>query len=182
MALSATIFKAELQVSDLDRHYYAGHSLTLARHPSETDARMMVRLAVFALHADPDLAFTRGLSSEDEPDLWQQEPNGEIALWIELGQPDEKRIRRACGRARRVCIYSYQRRAGEVWWQQQAERLQRFDNLSVFGLDETAVAALGEIAERNMDLQATVQDGELWLSAGERSVQLTPDVWKRATD
>ena len=93
MAPKATVIKAELQVTDLDRHYYASHNLTLAQHPSETDERLMVRLLAFALHADERLEFGRGLSDEDEPALWKRNYSDEIELWIELGQPDESRLR-----------------------------------------------------------------------------------------
>jgi uncharacterized protein YaeQ len=98
MALKATVVKAELQVSDMDRHYYASHNLTLAQHPSETDERLMVRLLAFALNADERLEFGKGLSSDDEPDLWRRDYTGDIELWIDLGQPDESRIRKASGR------------------------------------------------------------------------------------
>ena len=118
MATKATIYKASLQIVDLDRDYYHEHSITLARHPSETDERMMVRLLAFVQHASEDLTFTRGLSTSDEPDLWQKDLTGAIELWIELGQPDEKRIRKACGRAQKVWIYSYSGRSAEIWWEQ----------------------------------------------------------------
>jgi len=180
MAISATIFKAELQVTDLDRHYYADHQLTIARHPSESDERMMVRLAAFALNAGEALQFTKGISTEDEPDIWQKNFSGEIELWIELGQPDEKRIRRACGRARQVVVYTYQQRSAEVWWQQMAGKLARFDNLAVYSLDDATVAALGAIAERSMRLQATIQDGQLLFSDGEAMVTVAPEPRKEA--
>src|SRR5512147_3279852 len=106
MALKSTIFKAELQISDMDRNYYGSHSLTIARHPSETDERMMVRLLAFALHANEGLAFGRGLSTDDEPDLWQRDLTGAIRLWIDVGLPDEKLLRRACGRADEVVVYA----------------------------------------------------------------------------
>src|SRR5664279_1025335 len=105
MALKATIFRAELAVADLDRNYYGTHSLTLARHPSETDERMMVRLLAFALHADDALAFGRGLAAEDEADLVQKDLTGAIRLWIDVGLPDERSLRRAAGRAARVVVY-----------------------------------------------------------------------------
>ena len=120
MALKATIFRVELQVSDLDRHYYAAHELTVARHPSETDERMMVRLLAFALHADPALAFTRGLSSDDEPDLWRHADDGTLAQWLEVGLPEPKRLRRACGRAREVTVFAYGGHAAELWWSRHA--------------------------------------------------------------
>src|SRR4051812_12926996 len=115
MALKATIFKAELQVSDLDRGHFQTHSLTIARHPSETDERMMVRLLAFAYDADERLTFGRGLSAEDEPDLVLTDLTGAIDLWIEVGLPDERDVRRACGRAARVKVYVYGRGAA-IWW------------------------------------------------------------------
>jgi len=125
MALKSTIFKAELSVADIDRGYYHDHALTIARHPSETDERMMVRLLAFALHADERLAFGRGLSTEDEPDLWQRDLTGAIDRWIDVGLPDERDVRKACGRAREVDVLAYGGRAVELWWQGACERLER---------------------------------------------------------
>ena len=125
MAPNSTVYKVELQVSDMDRHYYATHVLTMAQHPSETVQRLMVRLVAFALHADERLEFGKGLSSDDEPDLWLKDRTGEITLWIDLGQPDEQRIRKACGRARNVVIVSYSGRSADIWWEKNAVSLQR---------------------------------------------------------
>jgi len=179
MATKATIFKAELQITDMDRHYYHDHSLVVARHPSENDERMMVRLLAFALNASDAMQFTKGLSSDDEPDLWQKSLSGEIEVWIDLGQPDEKRIRKACGRARQVIIYLYQQRSNTVWWQQQCNKLNRFDNLSVVSLDSPTVTALGLMAKRAMCLQCTIQDGQLWFTDGEQAIEIRPDIWKQ---
>ena len=176
MALKATIFKAELEVSDLDRQHYASHVLTLARHPSETDERMMVRLLAFALNADEALTFTRGLSTDDEPALWRMELGGEIAVWIEVGQPEERRIRRACGRAGRVIVYSYGGRAADLWWAQNAPALSRLENLTVIDIPAVAVTELGRLAQRNMRLSCTVQEGQVWLSDGERTIEIQPAV------
>ena len=173
MALGATIFRCRLQLSDLDRGYYQTHTLTIARHPSETDERMMVRLLAFALNADEGLGFTRGLSQDDEPDLWQRSLSDEITLWIEIGQPDEKRIRKACSRADRVLIYCFQHRAASVWWKQIAEKLGRFENLSVLKLPDGISDQLAALAQRSMDLQCMVQDGEIWLSDEQTSVNFT---------
>jgi uncharacterized protein YaeQ len=164
----------------MDRHYYATHALTLARHPSETDERMMLRLLAFALYADEALAFGKGVSSEDEPDLWRKAYTDEIELWIELGQPDEARIRRACGRAREVVVVSYGGRGADLWWQQNAEKLARFDNLTVLNLAKAETDALAALAERNMRLQCTIQDNQIWFSEGERTVQVGVAVWQRA--
>ena len=172
MALKATIFKAELAVADMDRHYYQTHTLTIAQHPSETDERMMVRLAVFALHAQEQLSFTKGLSQEDEPDLWQKSLSDEIELWIELGQPDEKRLRQACGRAQQVFVYTYQSRSANVWFTQQKDSFKRFGNLTIKHFNADTVTALANMAARTMRLQCTIQDGDVWLSNDEQTVKL----------
>ena len=173
MALSSTICRCALQVSDLDRGYYQAHSLTVARHPSETDERMMVRLLAFALNADEQLGFTRGVSQDDEPDLWQRSLGGDITLWVEIGQPDEKRIKKGCSRSDRVIVYCFQHRAASVWWKQISEKLERFAHLSVFKLPEGIGEQLASFAQRNMDLQCTVQDGEIWFSNKDASIHFT---------
>ena len=175
MALKATICKASLQVADVDRNYYAEHALTVARHPSETDERMMARLLAFALNAHERLTFCKGLSDTDEPDLWQKDLTGAIEHWIEVGQPDDKRLLRACGRAEKVTVYAYGNRA-ELWWQPLAEKLERAKNLTVWRIPVSAVQALERLAGRSMQLQCTVQEGQLYFSdaAGTVQFQLTP--------
>lgn len=172
MALKSIVYKADLQVSDMDRNYYQSHALTIAQHPSETDERMMVRLLAFALHADDALVFGKGLSSDDEPDLWRKELTGEIDLWIELGQPDEQRIRRACGRARRVVVYSYGGRSAEVWWKKTAGGIGRVKNLTVIDIDPSTSMALAALTERTMRLQLFVQDGHIQLMDEEAIVPI----------
>lgn len=176
MALKSTIFKAELQLADLDRAYFAEHALTLARHPSETDERMMIRLLAFAMHASENLAFGRGLSTEDEADLQEIDPTGAIECWIDVGMPDERDIRRACNRARRVSVLAYGARPVEVWWQQTAGKLAGQRNLRVFWLPAEQSQALAALAERNMRLQCTIQEGTIWLGSGERNIELTPNL------
>jgi uncharacterized protein YaeQ len=178
LALKSTIHKAELQIADMDRNHYQGYPLTLARHPSETDERMLLRLVAFALNADQRLGFGRGISTDDEPDLWQKSLSDEIELWIELGQPDEKRLRRACGRARRVIVYPYADRSATVWWQQNETDVQRFDNLSVIKLTVQGDVPLSALAQKNMNLTCTIQDGQIWLSNGVRDVTLEQTPWK----
>lgn len=180
MALKATVFKAELQVSDMDRNYYQTHSLTLARHPSETDERMMIRLLAFALNASEQLQFTRGLSTEEEPDLWQQNLHGEIDLWIEVGVPDEKRIRKGSNRAEQIIIYAYGARTAPVWWQQIRTDLKRFDNLTVCYLSPENTVALAKLANRNMALQATIQEGIIWIGNSDQTLTITPEYWQQA--
>ena len=160
MALGATIFKAEIQIADMERHYYRDHVLTLARHPSETDERMMVRLLAFALHADEALAFGKGLSSDDEPDLWLKDLTGAIELWIDVGQPDEKLVRRACGRASRVYVYNYGGNVAEQWWKQAGDKLERSANLGVINIEQNESRAMAKLAQRTMRLQYTIQEGD----------------------
>lgn len=174
MALKATVFKASLNVSDMDRHYYAEHPLTLARHPSETDERMMVRLVAFALFADERLEFGRGLSSEDEPALWLRDYDGTVRLWIEVGLPDERILRKACSRAERVVLLAYGGRAVDVWWGNNRTQLSRLDKLEVIALSSDVSAALPKLVERSMQLQATIQDGTLWLAGEGATVEIAP--------
>jgi uncharacterized protein YaeQ len=162
MALKATIFKAALQIADMDRGYYADHALTIARHPSETDERMMLRLLAFALHAGPGLEFGKGLSTDDEPDLWQRDLTGRIRLWIDVGLPDEKLVRRGCGRADEVVVYRYGRGA-ELWWERSRAALERARNLRVMGVPVAASQELAKLAQRSMQLQCTIQEGHVWL-------------------
>jgi len=179
MALKATIFKVSLQIADMDRHYYGDHGLTLARHPSETDERMMVRLLAFALNAHEELTFGKGLSTEDEPDLWQKDLTGAIDLWLDVGQPDDKRMLKACGRAAQVVVYSYGPTA-HVWWGQVQGRVERARNLRVLQVPPAASQALARLAQRTMQLQCTIQDGQLWIGDGSQTVQVDVAVLRDA--
>ena len=180
MALKATIFKADLQVSDLDRGHFATHALTLARHPSETDERMMVRLVAFALNADERLEFGRGLSTEDEADLVLADLTGAIDVWIDVGLPDERDIRKAAGRARAVKVYTYGGRSAALWWSQNEAALSRLANVHVIDIPEEAAAAFAAWAERTMRLECTVQEGQVWLSRGADTLHFEPRTLKAA--
>ncbi|HZM43748.1 MAG TPA: YaeQ family protein [Burkholderiales bacterium] len=171
MALKATICKASLHIADMDRNYHAEHALTVARHPSETEERMMVRLLAFALNAHEYLAFGKGLSDGDEPDLWQKDLTGAIEHWIEVGQPDDKRLLRASGRAERVTVYAYGHRA-ELWWAPLAETLERAKNLVVWRVPAAGAQALAKLAARSMELQCTVQEGRLYFSTVAETVEM----------
>ena len=186
MAIKSTIFKAHLQLADIDHGYYADHALTLARHPSETDERMMVRLVALALNAhqlqtvcngDGTLAFGAGLSDPDEPDVWLRDFTGQTRLWIEVGQPEDKPILKACGKADQAVVYAFGH-AAEVWWKGIETKLTRPNNLSVWRLKHEAVAPLAALAERTMQLQATVQEGALTLSNSRDSVHLECVRWR----
>ena len=172
MALKSTIFKADLQISDLGRNYYHDHSLTIARHPSENDERLMVRLLAFALHADEALVFANGMGPDDEPALWKKDLTGSIELWIEVGQPDEKRVRRACGRSKQVVIYSYGGHGADVWLDKMNSDSNRARNLTVVSLPASATRAMEALADRSMKLQITIQDDQVWLGDGKDTVHI----------
>ena len=178
MALKATICKAALQIADMERNYFQDHALTIARHPSETDERMMVRVLAFALHADQELMFGKGLSTDEEPDLWLKDLTGAIKLWVDLGQPDEKRMRRACGRADRVYVYAYGGQSADLWWKKAAADVERCENLTVIQLPYESCKELVKLADRNMQLNCTMQEGQLWLANAAESVLVEPVVLK----
>ena len=170
MALKSTILKAELSIADIDRGYYRDHALTIAQHPSETDERTMVRLLAFALHAHEALEFGRGLAADDEPDLWRRDLTGTVEQWIDVGLPDERDVRKACGRAREVHVLAYGGRAVELWWQGARERLERQERLSVSEVPIEASRALAQLADRSMRLQVTIQEGHIFVADGRTSV------------
>lgn len=172
MALKSTICKADVQISNMDTNYYAQHSLTLAQHPSETEERLMLRLLAFMLHASDTLEFGKGLSNEEEAALWEKDLTDHVTLWIEVGTPDEKRIRKACHKSDRVIIYAYGGRAVSIWWQQTQKNLGRFDNLQVLSVPKESSDALVAMYERTMQLQCTIQDGGIWISNNKDTVQV----------
>jgi uncharacterized protein YaeQ len=178
MALKATIYKAALQIADMDRGVYADHNLTLALHPSETEERLMARLLAFVLQApastdDGALQFARGISDTDEPDLWRHDLSGVLRHWVEVGHPDDRRMAKACGRADRVCIYAYAA-STPVWWAGLQNKLTRLANLEVWQLPAAQSQALAALAQRSMQLQFTVQDGQVWVGDGQTSVEIDP--------
>ena len=186
MALKSTIFRASLAIADIDHGYYADHQLTLARHPSETDERMMVRLAALALNAhqvqtecggDATLGFGAGLSNPDDPDVSLRDFTGQTRLWIEVGQPDDKPLAKACGKAGKVSVYCFHH-AAEIWWRGIESKLARLQNLSVFRVPATASLAMAGLAQRSMQLQATIQEGTLMLGDGSHSIDVEPLRWK----
>lgn len=180
MAQNATIYKVELSVSDMDRHYYETHKLTVAKHPSETDERLMIRILAFALNAHESLEMTRGISTEGEPDIWQKSLSGELELWVALGLPGEKVLRQSCSKADQVVVYSYGGSAAEMWWGKIKGSTTRFENLRVFNLAQSSTAELARQASRSMRLQVNIQDGEVMVSVEDTILYITPEPWKDA--
>jgi uncharacterized protein YaeQ len=177
VAINSTVHKVELSVADLDRHAYSDHALTIARHPSETEERMMVRVLAFALYAHERLEFGRGIGEADDPDLWRRDLTGRVELWIEVGLPDERRVRKACGVADRVVVLAYGGRGAELWWGKAASELKRCRNLDVVALPLSTTAALATMAAPRMELQYMVQDGETWLSGGDARIAIERTWW-----
>lgn len=171
MALKSVIYKATLQVADMDRHYYADHALNIACHPSETLQRMMVRVLVFALNAHERLEFGKGISDTEEPDLWLKDLTGAIEHWIEVGQPDERRILKACGRSAQVHVYAHGSSA-DIWWKQTGAKLARTKNLVVWRIATDCAEQLEPLCERTMQLQVTIQDGEIWMRKDDHAVEI----------
>ena len=179
MAIGSTVHRVSLTIANMDTHYYQSHELTVAQHPSETNLRFMVRLVAFTLNASDELSFTKGLSSDNEPDIWQKTLTDDIELWIDLGQPDEKRIRKACGRAKQVIIYTYYERKAQVWWEQNKSKLERYKNLKVVHINAEGIEAM---VQKSIDLQCNIQDGELYLNDDDTSITVTVDSSSRHTE
>lgn len=178
MAIKATVFKASLQIADMDRHYYAEHHLTISRQPSETDERMMVRLLSFALNASAYLTFGEGMTDDESADLWQKDLTGAIECWIDVGLPDEKLIRKACGRASRVVVYCYGGNAANLWFEQNAKQFSRSKNLTIINLSQNCTQAIAKLSERTMQLQCNIQDGQVWLMNHQDSVLIEQEMLK----
>jgi len=176
MALKSTIFKVDLSLADMDRNHYADYSLTLARHPSENDQRMMVRLLAFMRYADDLLTFGKGLSTDEEPDLWIKDLTGVIDLWLLVGQPDERWLRKASGRAARVVLFTYGGRVAQMWWEQNRATLEKIANLTVFRLAPEDTQALAALANRAMRLQCLIQDGEMLITGEGESIRIEPEL------
>ena len=164
MALKATIFKADISITDMDRNYYNDHNLTIARHPSENDERMMLRIIAFIVNAHEHLQFTKGLSDDEVPDLWQKNFSDDIELWIELGQPSEQRIKKGCNQSKQMKIYAYADNSFDAWWKKEHNKLNTRKNLSVYTLPNALAATLAGAVERSMQIQVTIQDGQIWLT------------------
>jgi uncharacterized protein YaeQ len=177
MAIKSTIYKIDLQIADMDRNYYAQHNLTLAKHPSETDERLMVRLLAFALYAHEYLVFGKGLSDEEEPDLWQKDLTGAIQLWIDVGLPTERDIRKACGRSKQVLVVLYGGRIADMWWAQNSKALLKNSNLTILNLVNTD--ELTGIASRSLNISCTIQDRQILVSHNSGSFDITPVMLKQ---
>ena len=178
MAQKATIYKVELSISDMDRHYYETHKLTVAKHPSETDERLMIRILAFALNANEQLELTRGLSADDEPDIWIKSLSGELELWVSLGLPSEKVVRQSCGKANEVVVYCYGGRMADIWWDKIKRKTTRFNNLQVINFSEENTLELAKQASRSMRMQVNIQDGDVIVIFNDCIVNVTPVKWK----
>jgi len=174
MALKSSVYKLSLNVADMDRQVYGDFSQVVARHPSETEARMMLRVLAYAMHASERLAFGRGISTDDEPDLWQKSLTDEIELWVELGTPEPERLKKACGRAQAVVLYCYGDRATPVWWSKHRAILEGLDRLAVYQVSDDTCSQLAALAGNVDSLQCTIESGEAWFSGDNASVHVTP--------
>lgn len=173
MAEKATIYKANITLSDTDRHYYGELNLTIALHPSETIERMMVRLLAYCYHANENLSFTRGLSSVDEPDLWLKSDDGRILEWIEVGQPAPDRLKKASGQSVAVKVYTYGR-GMDVWWATNANAINALPKVSIQYFANDELAALAQLVEKTMNFTVTIAEAIAYIDSGDRSVSVSP--------
>lgn len=180
MALKATVYKATVNVADMNRNVYLEQTLTLAKHPSETEQRMMLRLIAWAMYADEKLQFTKGLCDETEPELWIKNYTDDVELWVELGLPDEKRLKKACTQSEQVVLFTYDDNASRVWKDQYLNKLYPFTNLTIINIADEVLDTAASVVERTMTIQATIEDGQIWLSIGETVIAVVPEVWKQA--
>lgn len=176
MAIKPTVFKMSMQIADMDRHYYNDHLLTIAQHPSETDERMMVRILAFALNANENLSFAEGIIDQNQADLWDRDHNEQVKLWVNVGLPDEKLIRKAVSRSEEVIVYTYGGRQADMWWSKQ--KLMAYKNLKVINLSSEDTQSLAAIASRGMKINFTIQEGEIMVSDGATILNITPQVLK----
>lgn len=182
MAINSTVFKVNLQIADMQRHYYAEHTLTLSRHPSETDERMMVRLLAFAIHAHEYLEFGQGMTDDESADIWQKDLTGVIELWIDVGLPDEKLIRKACGRAKQVIVYCYGGRAAQMWYDQNGSQFERLRNLTIINIPQESTRVIATMAQKNMHLQCNIQEDQIWLMDEKETVTIECELLKAASE
>ncbi|MCB1687213.1 MAG: YaeQ family protein [Halioglobus sp.] len=173
MALKPTIYKAQVELADSDRNCFESLSLTLARHPSETLERMTVRLLAYCLNFARGLEFTRGISTADEPDLWQHSDHGDIEHWIEVGQPEQPRLRKACGRARKVSVYAFAKSAS-TWWKLQGEEVGTLPHFEAWQLDWAEVQAAAGLIDRTVQLNVSIVGGIVYLDNGSDSSSVEP--------
>ncbi|TLU64118.1 YaeQ family protein [Thalassotalea litorea] len=171
MAQKSTIYKASMQVSDLNREIYPHFQLTVARHPSETERRFMLRLMAFAHQYHEQLELCKGISADDEPDIWIKNFSDEIELWVELGQLDEKRLKKASNRAHKAVIYCYGS-ASDIWWQKVQHKASQFSNLTVWQVNDEQSTALTQLLQRTMELQFTIDGSQIWVSDENSAIEV----------
>ena len=178
MALGATVYKAQLSISDLDRNWYGEPVLTLARHPSETETRLMLRVLAWCMRAGEKLEFGRGLSTDGDPALWELDDTGAIIDWVELGVPDLRTVRKAAGKSEHVLVLAYDEARSAPWWESLKGDFSKISKLAVVLIHDDEAKALGSMATRNMKLAVTIQDGVFWVSNDHSSLQIDPE-WLR---
>lgn len=179
MAIKATIYKLKIEINDCDRNYFHSHDLIISCHPSETEGRMMVRVLAFALYASEQLNFTKGLCADDEPDLWEKSLSGEIKRWISLGQIEKKQLRKSLGRSKQVVIFTYAGNKSSLWWQKNQLDFKKSNHLDVFNIKPDDVDAMQALVARTMELQCTIQEGIIWLSNANQTINIVPQIWQR---
>lgn len=170
MALKPTIFKFRIALTDMNRDYYDSLNLTVAQHPSETTQRMMARICGYCLSAQADLTLTKGLSTIEEPDIWLKSLDGQILDWIDIGEPDPERIKKASRISKRVSIYTFNTKSN-IWWEQNRAKLQKFEPV-VIQLDNEGIEAMSALVARTMELSVMISGNSLYINSESSSAEV----------
>ena len=171
MALKSSVYKANVSLANLNTHYYEDIVLTMALHPSETEERLMYRLLAFLYSAHERLEVTVGLDNPDLPDIWQKNYTGDIEHWIDIGYPDEKKIKKAIGRSDLVSIFNYNSFKAKVWFGKNKSLLEN-KKVQVFHLEEEIQGSLETLVQRSMALNCMIEDNHIFLSNDSERIQI----------
>lgn len=170
MALPSTIYKATIQLADIDRGIYETLQATVARHPSETEERLVARLLAYVLFFDPELAFTKGISAVDEPDLWLKGPDDRVLLWVEVGIPESDRIMKASRHTEQVALVACGKTFAN-WEQQHLPKLMGISNLTLIHFDQSFINRLTAKLDRSINWEVTINDGNMYLNVGDETFE-----------
>ncbi|TEW47870.1 YaeQ family protein [Psychromonas algicola] len=170
MALKPTIFKMNINVSDLDNDVYETIVLTVAQHPSETTERMVTRILAYVLNNQEFLSFTTGLSEADDPDIWAKNYSDEFLLWVDVGEPAFDRIKKAARQAKVAKVYTFNTKSG-VWWKQSQKDFATI-KAEVYQFEFEQIQQFAALVERTMDFSITITDGVFYIAANKGSCEV----------
>jgi uncharacterized protein YaeQ len=169
MALGATIYVFEIQLADSDRGVYESFELRAARHPSEAPDYLIARVLAYCLEYTEGIAFSKGLSTPDEPAIGVRDLTGAMQAWIDIGAPSPERLHRASKATPRVAVYTH-KDVTQFVARLRGERIHRIEALEVYAFDRDLLASLENRLARRMAFSLTVMEKHLYVSMGEESI------------